>query len=157
MVVSAVEQGKAVVKTIRQLIGGFTQARGAAGRAAGEKSAITSDVDAVKAAGKEVTEGLAEFTSAESKLDADVKDTAANVSADIAAVKGAGKPAPAAKANTAKADTAKADVAKATAAPAAKKAEKTTEPAAAAKTAPKAAPTPTTAPSAPKTDPTHPA
>ncbi|KXO94507.1 hypothetical protein AXK56_17840 [Tsukamurella pulmonis] len=152
MVVSAVEQGKAVVKTIRQLIGGFTQARGAAGRAAGEKSAITSDVDAVKAAGKEVTEGLAEFTSAESKLDADVKDTAANVSADIAAVKGAGKPAPAAKA-----DTAKADVAKATAAPAAKKAEKTTEPAAAAKTAPKAAPTPTTAPSAPKTDPTHPA
>ncbi|SDR27267.1 colicin import membrane protein [Tsukamurella pulmonis] len=149
---SAVEQGKAVVKTIRQLIGGFTQARGAAGRAAGEKSAITSDVDAVKAAGKEVTEGLAEFTSAESKLDADVKDTAANVSADIAAVKGAGKPAPAAKA-----DTAKADVAKATAAPAAKKAEKTTEPAAAAKTAPKAAPTPTTAPSAPKTDPTHPA
>ena len=41
---SAVEQGRAVVTTIRRIIGGLTQARGAAGRAADEKSEITSDV-----------------------------------------------------------------------------------------------------------------
>ncbi|MGV7541059.1 hypothetical protein PJN25_29760, partial [Mycobacterium kansasii] len=72
---SAVEQGRAVVTTIRRIIGGLTQAKGAAGRAAGEKSEITSDVDAVKSAGKEVTEGVSNLKTAGSKLDADVKAT----------------------------------------------------------------------------------
>lgn len=151
---SAIEQGKAVVKTIRGIIGGLTQARGAAGRAADEKSEITSDVDAVKSAGKEVTEGVTNLKSAGSKLDADVKATAANVSADIAAVKGvttpaAPKPGAAAKGGTAPAAKAETEPApKADAKPAAK---------ADAKPAPKAeapkAAAPKPAPSAPKADP----
>lgn len=141
---SAVEQGKAVVKTIRGIIGGLTQARGAAGRAADEKSEITSDVSAVKSAGKEVTEGVSNLKSAGSKLDADVKATAANVTADVAAVKGVKAPTPAAKPGAA----AKGDAAT-TAKAEAKPAPKAEAPKAAA---PKPAPAPPK-PAPPKADP----
>ncbi|GAA1101028.1 hypothetical protein [Tsukamurella strandjordii] len=112
---STFEQGKVLVKKIGELINGAKQARGAAGRASDEKTQIVDDVSNVKSAGKEVTEGVSNLKSAGSKLDGDVKSTAANVQADIAAVKGV-KTKPAAKTDAkpaAKPDAAKTDAAKA--------------------------------------------